>query len=76
MEKWKPTPEGYRELILSMVDLMAKDTAWRRMLGRLYACANELYCTNGYQSPHFTDGGAYMERLRAQVRAEMEGVRA
>ena len=79
MEKWKPTPEGYRELILSMVDLMAKDTAWQRMLGRLYACANELYCTNGYQSPRFNDSEncrAYIGQLMAQSRAALEVARA
>lgn len=79
MEKWKPTPEGYKSLIISMVDLMAKEKAWERMLGRLYACANDLFCTNGYRSPRFYDAEscrAYMEQLRAQVRAELEEVTA
>lgn len=77
MEKWKPTPEGYAELIISMVGLMEKDKAWQRMLSRLYACANELYCTGGLRSPRFNDPEAvraYMEQLRADTRAQMEAV--
>lgn len=77
MEKWKPTPEGYAELIISMVGLMKKDKAWQRMLSRLCTCANELYCTGGLRSPRFNDPEAvraFMEECRAATRAQMEAV--
>jgi len=76
-EKWKPTPEGYAELIISMVGLMQKEEAWERMLSRLYACANELFCTNGHRSPYFNNREAvraFMEECRAATRAQMEAV--
>lgn len=79
MEKWKRTPEGYRDLINSVIDMMTKEEAWERMLSRLYSCANRLWCTNGYESPGYHDASAlraYTEQLRAQVRAELDEVTA
>ena len=40
------TPEEYAALINRLVCLMVKEKAWERLLSRLYADANRLYCTN------------------------------
>ena len=77
MEKWKPTPEGYAELIIGMVGLMQKEKAWERMLSRLYACANELFCTDGHMSQNFNTPEAvraFMEECRAATLAQLEVV--
>ena len=75
MEKWKPTPEEYSDLIISLVGLMQKESAWKRMLSRLYACANQLFVSNGYDCPNFHNPDAlkaFMKECREKSKAYME----